>query len=186
MAQSTIPQPDETTVWSVTEAILVALRDDAIFNPKYIDNSLHLDWWWEQPFFEGDEYALPPLCIYVEANVVESFTETDKRQRVKVNFTVYMEWRSNADSHVGALTKNSFLSFKPYAMAIHRALQGFKNQQMYTALKRVAGPLNVPGIERKGVLISQTYQCIMYDCTASPEKALAQLIDFKLKGEVAE
>ena len=183
MPTTTVPQPDESTVWTVAEEILTHLSIDPVLSPKYLDKSLHLDWWWEQPFFEGSEYALPPLCIYLEGNVVELHNENDRADRVTVNFTVYVEWRSNADSHIGALTRSHFLGFKPWVMAVHRALQGFKSDNMHTKLRRVAGPVNVTGLERGAVLISQTYRCILYDRTATKEKIMAHLEDFRISGE---
>jgi len=186
MAVNIIEQPEGTTIWQVTEEILQRLSVDEVLGDLFQSNQMHLDWWWEQPFFEGDEYAYAPLAFFVSSNVTDIRNESNGRDRMTVQFTIYMEWRSNADSHVGALTKQSFLSFAPFYNAMHRSLQDFKSASMHTALRRVAGPIPVPGIERKGVLLSTTYQCIVYDCTASPERIQAQIKELKIGGHVIE
>lgn len=180
MAVNIIEQPNGTTLWQVTEEILSAMANDIVLGPMHQMNTMHLDWWWEQPFFEGDEYAYAPLAFFVSGNVTDIVNEKRGRDRMTVQFTVYMEWRSNADSHVGALTKDSFLSFAPLYNAMHRCLDSYKSASMHTALRRVAGPVNVPGIERKGVLLSTTYECIVYDCTATPERIQAQIKELKI------
>lgn len=180
---TTIPQPDDSTVWLVVEDILKRLSDDPIISQGWLDQKPHFDWWWEQPFFETDEYALPPLCFYISADVVEITNESDNRDRVRANFTIYMEWRSNADSHHEAATKERFLQFAPWYNAMHRALAGYRSDNMQTALRRVAGPMNVPGLERKGVLLSTTYSCLLYDMTATPEKLMAQILNLKINGD---
>lgn len=181
MAINIIEQPSATTLWQVTEQIIEALKNDDVLNPEFLEGLIFIDWWWEQPFFEGDEYAYAPIAYFVSANVVDIKNESSGRDRLTVEFTVYLEWRSNADSHAGALTKNQFLGFSPYYNAMHRCLQDFKTSSMESALKRVAGPVIMPGIERKGVLLSTTYRCIVYDCTATPEQLQAQIKEIKIE-----
>lgn len=178
---TTIPQPSTSTIWQGTEEILNALANNDVLKPLFDTNEMHLDWWWEQPFFEGDEYAYAPLAFFVAAAVNDIKNEAKGRDRVSVHFTVYMEWRSNADSHVGALTKSNFLGFGPFYNAMHRCLQDLKTPSMHNALRRIAGPVPVPGIERKGVLLSTTYSCIIYDCTATPEQIQAQIDDVMVR-----
>lgn len=185
MAETTVPQPESQCVENATENILLQLSAAELLAPKYADKSLHLDWWWEQPFFEGEEYALPPLCIYIEALVLSTEDVPGNRaQRLTVQWNVYMEWRSNADSHVGALTKNNFLAFTPYRVAIHRALHGWKGENMVSGLKRIEGPVNMTGLERKGVLIRQSYKGIVLDETASTEKTFGEVLHLDLRSEI--
>lgn len=183
MAISNTPQPSTNTVWQVTEQILEALKNAEVFSDMFAASELHLDWWWEQPFFEGDEYAYANTALFVSANVTDIKNESDRRDRLSVEFTVYLEWRSNADSHVGALTKPGFLGFAPYYNAMHRCLQHLKTSGMHTPLRRVQGPVNVPGLERKGILLSTTYSCVVYDCTATPESIQAQIKELKILGD---
>jgi hypothetical protein len=162
------PSPEDQSVWTAVEEIIARLRGDDQFNTF---GKAHIDWWWEQPFFEGEEYPYGQLTLYVEANVVE--TKDEGRigiQLLTTDFTVYMEWRSNADSHDGAVSKDNFLAFQQYPVAIHRRLHGYQGANMNNKLHRVGGPRNVPGIERKGVLIAQTYRCNVRDCTGVPAR----------------
>lgn len=184
MGIEVIEQVDTNTVWQVTEQILAKLRNDDVLKPFCDEKKIHLDWWWEQPFNEDEEYPLPSLCYYISNDVIEVTNEAKNKDRLTVNFTMYMEWRSNADSHVGALTKENFLKFKPWDTAMHRCLAGLKTGGMYTPLKRISGPSHVPGIERKGVLLTTTYQCIIYDSTATPAQIIAHIEKLKLSGEL--
>lgn len=183
MGIETTPQLDTNTIFQVAQQIFAALKTDPVLAPYYQSKYMHLDWWVEQPFFEN-EYPLPELCFYLSVDVVETTNERENRDRLKVNYTIYMEWRSNADTHQGALTQENSLLFYPWQNAMHRCLAGLKTDGMFSALRRVAAPSQVPGIERKGLLLSSTYQCLVIDETASPEEIKAHIHHLQVGGHV--
>lgn len=141
----------------------------------------YADWWVEQPFFEREEYAIPGLALYVSINSREMSTLGDgKTQRVRALVSVYMEYRSNADSHAGADNRGHFLAHMPLVKKLHAALHGWKGTNFQNSLERVSWEY-MTGLERLGVLLRMDYNTTFLDATAVPEKQMATIQDVKVK-----
>jgi hypothetical protein len=178
----TTPQPSGSNLYNCMLQLMQKVADQPEIKTKLDAKGLYLDWWMEQPLFEREEASLPPVAIYFDCSMLqlEDWGNT-KEQRAKVQFDVYLEQVSNADPSFDSSTKNAYMNFVPLQIGIHRALHGWKPADASSALKRTAGPQNIPGNARMGKLILQSFVCLLNDATAVPAIETAQIQEILLR-----